>query len=175
MIVAVTGHRPQHLKLEDGYWIQGEFERLIEKLKPTRGLSGMAIGADTWWAQELIYAKVPLHAYVPFPGQENRWREDDQLFYRKLLAQAEQVFTIYPEYHPAAFHQRNITMVDACDLLIAAWNGKRSGGTFHALSYAEKMGKPIILVDPVRRVTTRRVPKESTKPLVKGTQADLHL
>lgn len=156
MRVAVTGHRPQHLKLEDGYWIQGEFDRLIEKLQPTIAISGMALGADTWWANSALYADVPLHAYIPFPGQDERWREDDRLFYRDLLAKATKVITVCPEYTPAAFELRNRAMIDNCDLLIAAWNGKRTGGTFNAVAYAEKVGREIVFVDPNRQVTTKR-------------------
>ena len=156
MIVAVTGHRPQHLRVEDGYWIQGEFDRLTAKLQPEIGISGMALGADTWWADAVLRAAVPLHAYVPFPGQDARWREDDRIFYRKLLAEATKVVTVCPEYRPSAFEERNRAMVDACDLLIAAWNGKRSGGTFNALQYALRVGRDVVYVDPVRRTTTRR-------------------
>ena len=157
MIVAVTGHRPQHLRLDDGYWIQGEFDRLIEKLQPTVAISGMAIGADTWWANSALYADVPLHAYIPFPEQDASWRHDDRSFYRELLAKAARIVTVCPEYAPEAFELRNRLMVDDCELLIAAWNGKRSGGTFNALRYAERVGRDLIFVDPVRRVTTRRV------------------
>jgi uncharacterized phage-like protein YoqJ len=159
MRVAVTGHRPQHLKLEDGYWIQHEFDRLIKKIRPTIAISGMALGADTWWANAAVtmlppYGPVSLHAYVPFPGQDERWREDDRIFYRQMLAQATEIITVCLEYSPAAFELRNRAMIDNCDLLIAAWNGKRSGGTFNAVTYAKKKDMDIVYVDPVRRVTT---------------------
>lgn len=156
MRVAVTGHRPQHLSLEDGYWIQDEFARLIQKVQPTIGISGMALGADTWWATEILHAKIPLHAYVPFPSQHEKWRFDDKNYYWQLLEQATYVKTICPEFSMAAYDIRNRAMVDNCDLLIAAWNGKRNGGTYNAVQYAEANEVDIVYVDPGQRTTTRK-------------------
>jgi uncharacterized phage-like protein YoqJ len=158
--VAVTGHRPQHLNAEDGFWIQDEFERLMVKLSPSVAISGMALGADTWWAETALNLRVPLHAYVPFLGQDSRWRASDREFYRDLLERATEVIIVCPEYGPGAFELRNRAMVDNCDLLVAAWNGKRSGGTFNAVRYAEKIGRRIVHVDPTRRLTTRKIKVE---------------
>jgi uncharacterized phage-like protein YoqJ len=42
---------------------------------------------------------------------------------------------------------RNIWMVDHCDALIAVWDGT-SGGTANCVRYAQKVGKPIVFIDP---------------------------
>lgn len=159
--VAVTGHRPQHLSAEDSLWIMGEFERLMVKLSPSVAISGMALGADTWWAQAALDLHVPVHAYVPFPEQDSRWRASDRKIYKDLLSRAAEITVVCPGYNPSAFELRNRAMVDSCDLLVAAWNGKRSGGTFNAVRYAEKVEREIIHVDPTRCLTTRRTKVEA--------------
>ena len=48
------------------------------------------------------------------------------------------------QYTPRYFFVRNKQIVDNCDTLIAFWDGK-SKGTKHAIDYAEKMGKEVII------------------------------
>ena len=36
-------------------------------------------------------------------------------------------------------------MVDNADILLAFWSGKRHGGTWNAIQYALKVGKPVHL------------------------------
>lgn len=43
--------------------------------------------------------------------------------------------------------ERNIGMVDACDGIIAVWDGSR-GGTANAHNYAKKVGKFIHIIKP---------------------------
>jgi uncharacterized phage-like protein YoqJ len=156
-VVAVTAHRPQHLSLADGYWVQGEFDRIMTKLEPRTAVSGMALGGDTWWATTALEHEVPLHAYIPFDGQEKRWSKDDQIYYKDLLRRAEKVIYVCMSYHKGAFQMRNRAMVDASGVIVAAWNGKTHGGTWNCLQYAEKANKPIVMVDiPLRRTFLRR-------------------
>lgn len=43
-----------------------------------------------------------------------------------------------------AGHRRNEDMVNACDVLVAIWDGK-SPGTAHAVKYARKKRKPVFI------------------------------
>lgn len=54
-----------------------------------------------------------------------------------------------PRYAPIA---RNYKIVDKSDVLVALWDGRTSGGTYRTIDYADKLGKPIILLQPYRRV-----------------------
>jgi len=45
-----------------------------------------------------------------------------------------------------AFQARNEQIVDSCDVLIAVWDG-RSRGTRNTLAYAQKVNKPVFLID----------------------------
>lgn len=44
-----------------------------------------------------------------------------------------------------AYHHRNRLIVEACDLLVAFWNG-HSSGTAHTIGYARKLGKPVRVI-----------------------------
>ena len=56
-----------------------------------------------------------------------------------------QVF--YPDHkkHKRPYHHRNRLICEACDTLIAFWNG-HSTGTRYTIGYARQIGKPVIVV-----------------------------
>lgn len=43
---------------------------------------------------------------------------------------------------------RNVGMLDACDELIAIWNGDLTGGTANAVKYAQSINLNINRIDP---------------------------
>jgi predicted Rossmann fold nucleotide-binding protein DprA/Smf involved in DNA uptake len=45
--------------------------------------------------------------------------------------------------HP--YHHRNRLIAEACDVLVAFWDG-RSSGTKYTINYARRIGKPVIIV-----------------------------
>ena len=45
-----------------------------------------------------------------------------------------------------AFQARNEQIVDCCDVILAVWDG-RSRGTRNTLAYAQKVNKPVFLID----------------------------
>ena len=144
MIIAGTGHRP--IKL-GGDAVQGRLVDLavavLKRHEPTAVISGMALGWDQALADAAVRFGIPLHAMVPFEGQEDPWPEYLQTHYHNLLKAAAKV-TIVTEggYTAAAMQKRNVWMVDQCDLVVALWNGSE-GGTAHCVRYAERVGKPV--------------------------------
>lgn len=54
-----------------------------------------------------------------------------------------------PKFAPIA---RNYKIVDKSDVLVALWDGRTSGGTYRTIDYADKLGKPIVLLQPYRRI-----------------------
>jgi uncharacterized phage-like protein YoqJ len=146
MIIAGTGHRLDKLGgygkdiADFTYAVASEY---LEHNKPDVVISGMAIGWDQALAIAAHKLGIEWWAYVPFPGQEKRWPQLSQQLYNQLLSAAHNVVYIQPHYHPGAFQQRNVLMVDHCDEVVALWNGEKKGGTYNCLEYAEKKFKPV--------------------------------
>lgn len=146
MVVAGTGHRPDKI-VSDGrnayddavaLGLMQFVRRCLRRLKPTRVISGMALGWDQALAAAAVWEEIPFDAYVPFAGQESRWPASSQRRYRELLAKAADVVICSPGgYHPGKMQHRNERMVDMCDVLLALWNGT-PGGTANCVAYAER-------------------------------------
>ena len=54
----------------------------------------------------------------------------------------------YDRYGRKAPLIRNRTIVDRADLLIACYDGRKTGGTFYTIQYAKRVGTGIRFVDP---------------------------
>lgn len=153
MIVAFTGHRPNKL---GGYIIPNptynrirtQIIQVLTEIKPTRIISGMALGVDQWAAQIAVELGIRFTAAVPFRGQEDAWPTSSQNTYKALLDQANEVVIISDGgYSPHKMQIRNEWMVNNCDKLIAVWDGT-PGGTANCVSYAKGRGRDIIRIDP---------------------------
>lgn len=145
MIVAGTGHRPDKL---GGYSVEVE-DRLtafardqLQRVAPSKVISGMALGWDQALAQAALDLGIPLIAAVPFEGFGQKWPKSSQYRCTALLCRAAEVATVSPYPGTAALHRRNEWMVDRCDLLLALWDGSW-GGTFNCIQYARKVSHPI--------------------------------
>jgi uncharacterized phage-like protein YoqJ len=154
MRIAVTGHRPN--KLGNEYNLNGpittkiklDLQRLINHLRPFQMISGMALGVDTIWAILALENNIPLIAAIPCINQESKWPESSQKRYKEILSNPltiiEQVSN--ESYSNECMQNRNIWMVNNCDLLIGVWD-KTGGGTANCLKYADSIGKKVILVN----------------------------
>lgn len=152
MILGITGHRPSRL---GGYGENPLREKVREamrqefvKLRPTCLLTGMALGVDQWACELALAQAIPYHAYVPFLGQEHRWNWDQQTHYHSLLARAQKVlFISNAGYEPWKMQKRNEKLVDSCEHLLAVFDNSE-GGTANCVSYAERVGRIITVIDP---------------------------
>ena len=146
MLIAATGHRPNKL---GGYGpkVYRDLVRLaeayIDLAKPSGIISGMALGWDQAWADAGINKGVPVHAAVPFVGQESRWPKESQDNFNRILKQCASV-TIVCEgaYSAQKMQTRNEWMVDKVDRVCALWDGT-SGGTGNCVRYVKSIGKPL--------------------------------
>jgi uncharacterized phage-like protein YoqJ len=159
--VMVTGHRPQHLRPDVRPWVRSELVRLALKLRnehgTTVGISGMAIGADLWWAATAVKAGLTLHAHVPFPQQPDKWRDEDKAEWQRLLGLAAHTETYGAGFSVRLLHARNDGMIRACDLAIAVHDPRKTeGGTASAVRKLLALGRPVVHVDPWARMTTLR-------------------
>lgn len=155
MIIAATGHRPDKL-LKDynmtgplSNWISQKFDEVFEEYSPELCISGMALGVDMIFAVSALYRSIPVTAAIPFKGQESMWPDKSKELYNKILSHrlVEKVYVCDPGYSAYKMSKRNEYMVDACDVLVAVWDGT-SGGTGNCVKYARKVGKEIIHINP---------------------------
>lgn len=153
MIVAFTGHRPQKLggfKIPNPTYVNicQKIETELTNLKPSKVISGMALGIDQWAAFIAFKLKIPFDAAIPFLGQEKAWPKESQKIYHLLLKQAANQIIVSPgDYSAAKMQIRNEWMVKNCDTLIAIYDGSE-GGTGNCIKYAQFIKKPIIFIDP---------------------------
>lgn len=137
-VVAVTGHRPDKL---GGYDRAARVKltqfarRHVTAKRPTKIITGMALGWDQAVALACALDGIPFLAAIPFEGQERLWSADAQRRYRDLLDRAAEVHVITEHQSAHSFILRNRWMVDRCDELDALWNGT-PGGTAHCVNYA---------------------------------------
>jgi uncharacterized phage-like protein YoqJ len=157
--IAVTGHRPKDLfgydlHHEGWQWVREELAQLIEEFSAAGAcefVSGMALGVDQVFAEEVLAARQVLVAFVPFAGQDRLWPPRARAHYRRLLERAARVVTVALQGSLQAFHDRNQAMVDHADIVVAVWSGRQRGGTFHCVQAALAAGRCVVRVDPVAR------------------------
>lgn len=59
----------------------------------------------------------------------------------------------YDSYRPqVAPLMRNDIIVERCSILVACYDGRKSGGTLYTINRAKQAGKPVEYVTPVTRV-----------------------
>jgi uncharacterized phage-like protein YoqJ len=146
IILAGTGHRPDKL----GGYNQAVWDRVyklaydeLKRIRPDVVISGMALGWDQCLAQAAIDHKIPMHAYVPFEGQEKAWLRESQTRYWALRRAATQVKIVCEgDYASWKMGKRNQAMVNDCTHVLALWNGS-SGGTANCVYYAKSQRRPI--------------------------------
>ena len=137
-----TGHRPQKLtRPVDDIKVDLENE-ILSTIKDgyTTFITGMAYGTDIWAGNVVIRLKdrfpdLKLIAAVPFPGFADKWTDEWQQKYEKLLKAADYVKIVNKEYSKDAFLIRNQWMVNHSSRVIAVYDGK-AGGARNTIQYA---------------------------------------
>lgn len=157
MICCVTGHRPKGFPFPYGSacWENEEYTMLLEMV--IRNLiyngysdfiSGMAEGVDIDFAQAVLYLReeyefVSLEAALPYPFVMPKNPTDKHFDKKEILCECDSVTVLSPHYSKGCMQNRNRYMVDKSDLVLAIWNGEKSGGTWDTIKYAQKQGKRI--------------------------------
>lgn len=81
----------------------------------------------------------------PYPGFENNWSRVWQNRYGAVLAKADLVRYICPQYTKDCFQIRNEWMVNHSARVIAVFNGQPSG-TKNTIDYALRRAVPVIRI-----------------------------
>ena len=165
---AFTGHRPNKLP-----WRYDETDSRCVALKAvlteqiavlvgagfTHFLSGMAEATDTWSALAVLSLReknpaIKLHCILPCTAQAEKWSASSQELYRSILERADSVVYVSRDYHKNCMLDRNRFLVEHASTLLAVYNGVRRSGTGATVNYARKMGREIIIIDPITRLIT---------------------
>jgi len=154
LYIGGTGHRPERLGLdysaESNRKLTFFAKRMIEDAaKDTMGVaeivSGFAQGWDLAMAHAAIILGIPLVAAIPFDGHPNKWPEPARRRYDAILARAAHVQVVCPgHYAPWKFIERDKWIVrrilsgNGPPLLMALFDGRKSGGTWKTIKFASE-------------------------------------
>jgi hypothetical protein len=116
------------------------------------GISALAEGADTLFAEAALRLGIPLEIVRPF----DRYADDfvtgpSRSRYRRLVEAARRETRL--PFSVASVHAYEAAMtwvVRACDVLVAVWDGsppRGRGGTADAIAYAERIGRRVVHLD----------------------------
>lgn len=153
MNLTVTGHRPEKI----GGYSQGSplrkkvrqaIRTKLEEIRPDYGITGMALGVDTDFAELCLELGIPFIAAVPFKGQEKMWPKPSQDHYHELLKKSHHVEIVVPGPFAAwKLQKRNEWMCHQSHEVLAVWDGS-SGGTANCVKFAEKLGRKVHRINP---------------------------
>ena len=169
---AFTGHRPKSFPWKYDETVPGCIllkEALFAQIKAladrgiTDFLSGMAQGVDIWSSQIVLDLQkknpaLKLHANLPCEGQESKWSVSAREIYHSILEQADEVVYVGQEYSRGCMLERNRYMVDHSSILLAVYNGAYRSGTGMTVRYAQKLGREVIIIDPLSRHIAHKPP-----------------
>ena len=151
LAVGFTGHRnladePKCRKLISDF--------LREQKAATQGVlygvSSAAAGGDLAFAESCVELEIPLRVLLPLPKERFRQDFDPVTWLRveQLLSRAVSVaVTCDHESREEGYYECGIETVQQSQLMIALWDGEPSrgmGGTQEIVSFARKMGKPVV-------------------------------
>ena len=145
-ILMVTGNR----KLNDPELIERQLTEYLNEQVPDIAITGMALGTDQAFAEICFDSGIPVHAFVPFAGQENLWSTAQQDRYNELLDRCESVTTVCDSPSNSAYHIRNAAMVKASNRAVAVHNNSR-GGTASTIRLLNKEHIPYTVITNIKR------------------------
>jgi hypothetical protein len=122
-------------------------------------LSGLALGADTLFAEAALALSIPLESCLANSAVIQKYllgSERTHHFY--LRAYSSFVHELpYAERSAESYLALGRWLVDSCDLLIAAWDGTapaKPGGTGDVVALALVASRPVLHVHPLQRTIT---------------------
>lgn len=98
--------------------------------------------------------KIKLHCILPCTAQAEKWSVSSQELYRSILGRADSVVYVSRDYHEKCMLDRNRFLVEHAAALLAVYNGERRGGTAATIRYAQKMGREIMVINPITLLVT---------------------
>lgn len=175
--VCFTGHRPDKMDLTEAEakpLLAAAIDKAIEKGFKTF-ISGMAMGVDIWAAEIVLDRKrknkeLHLIAALPHPNFESRRSAEEIQRFNKIIVAADLVQQISDHYFRACYQVRNEWMVDRSALVIALFNGQKSG-TKNTIDYAKRKGVKIMNVLNMEDIAFFEFMREQEECNVKQNEA----
>lgn len=143
---------------------------MLARAGVTEYFTGGADEVDCWAAEIVLTMReknpaLKLRCVLPHEGQADRWSDSAQERYHSILERADSVDYVSRQYYDGCMIDRNHRLVESAGLLLAVFNGVRRSGTGATVNYARKMGKEIIVIDPItRQVTHEKTAQLPTQP-----------
>lgn len=157
MKVGITGHRNQRLGLPEDetdekwtpiqFWIIDELSKFTkicaDNNEPLDLYTGMASGSDIAFAiagVSMHYINnIKLHCILPCKDYNSSHK-----YYKFLQLKATEWVELSDKFYKGCDNVRDQYIVDKCDVLLAIWDGNKSGGVWSTIRKAQKAGKRII-------------------------------
>jgi hypothetical protein len=160
MRVGVSGH--QRLRDRTGWeWVRREMRACLTALPPrVVGVTSLAVGADTLFAELVLELGGALEVVVPFAGYEERFDEGlNREHYLNLLGRAASVELLRSGgTEEEAYLAAGRKVVDVSSLVLLVWDGRPAaglGGTGDVAEYARLERRAVIHINPETRTVTR--------------------
>lgn len=151
--IAVTGH--MNLSPDTVDAVRDEIAQALSRHDPAEltGLSCIARGADTLFAEEVIRLNGSLEVYLPSTDYRDQKVKPDHLSTFDRLVKAATVVHVMPftSANREAYEATNEAMLATCDQLYAVWDGQNpvdQGGTGAVVSAARSRGLPVRIFWP---------------------------
>lgn len=174
---AIIGHRPTRFKFKYKENNTG-CKRLKKRLHDQfillyeqgvrRFMIGGSLGVDIWSGEILLklkeqpeYDGIKLVLVLPHLGHDARWDQRSKARLAFLLDHCTEHTTVGTQANAESYYKRNRYMVEHSDCLLAVYDNDRTvrSGTGQTVQYAEKMGKPIILIHPDSGIVSGNIDK----------------
>ncbi len=141
-----TGHRTFSREL-----FPETYDRLLDTIKDaySKGYTNFIIGAADGLDYEAAYAlnflkqlgyKITVESAVPYP----QMLEKHTAAYSAYVA--DKVTYVCEKSSAGSYLTRDRYMVDNSSLVIAVYDGRKSGGTLYTMNYAKKIGNELIVI-----------------------------
>jgi uncharacterized phage-like protein YoqJ len=153
--IAFTGHR---------YVRENEMQTVLDEVMRmypgVTWICGGAIGVDSFAAKYAMTHGIKYILILPFPPKvmSKYWNDVQRNTLKETMAKAISVTVLSQVYDVAYYQKRNISMVDAAQVLIAFFDGS-SGGTANCVKYAQsKKGYKIAVYPGPYEKASKRTP-----------------
>ena len=174
-ICAIVGHRPTRFRFkykENNTGCKRLKKRLHDQFIALydqgvrRFMVGGSLGVDMWSGEILLklkeqpeYSDIELVIILPHPSHDTRWDERSKARMGFLLNHCSEHRIVGTQATAESYYKRNQYMVDHSDCLLAVYDNDRTvhSGTGQTVQYAEKQGKPMVLIHPDTGIVSRNI------------------
>lgn len=149
--LAISGHRGMPSPAAE--LVTVEIHKLVQdRGSDLIGISCLADGPDSVFAQEVLEAGGQLIAVIPAARYRESLPEDHHSLYDSLLGRASETVALeHLESDSEAHMDASLRMLDLADELIAVWDGQPArgyGGTADVVTAANEKNIPVTVVWP---------------------------